>query len=193
MTIWATLMPGIWTGGEARTWFQKQDDEFRLNVSGTATGMVNDPVPVGNRRSAQLVMYKIESVSSLPKSTKPPAPVELAEDDALLLSEIHYGWSFTVIIVGTTRTLTTDVYDELQHRVEAGQAIEPVLQANNLAAVTSSRGLGFGYRTPRPDRLPVSWAAVEQRYDLAEPEPVLAQYTLLREIQPKLIRFSVGN
>jgi hypothetical protein len=102
---------------------------------------------------------------------------------------VHYGWSFTVVIVGTTRTLTNGVYDELQRRVEAGEPIEPVLRAHDLGAVTSSRGLGFGVRTPVPDRLPLSWDDLQQRYTLAEPQPVLAEYTLLRPLRPEPIPF----
>jgi len=93
-------------GGETRTWLRKQDDGFRLNVEGTAKGMLNDPVTVGDRRSAQLVVYKIDSIAALPESTVLPVLQELRDEEALLLSEVHYGWSFTVVIVGTTRTLT---------------------------------------------------------------------------------------
>jgi len=73
--------------------------------------------------------------------------------------------------------------------VEAGEPIEPVLRANDLEAVTSSRGLGFGVRTPTPDRLPLSWDDLQQRFDRAEPQPVLAEYTLLRSIRPEPISF----
>ena len=175
--------------GDTRTWLRKQDDAFRLNVEGTAKGMLNDPVPIGDRRSVQLVVYKIDSIAALPASAALPAPETLSDEEALLLSEVHYGWSFTVVIVGTTRTLTNSVYDELQRRVEAGAPIEPVLRANDLAVVTSSRGLGFGYRTPIPDRLPLSWDDLQQRYDPADPQPVLAEYTLLRPLRPKPIPF----
>ena len=176
-------------GGDTRTWLRKQDDAFRLNVEGTAKGMVNAPVPIGDRRSVQLVVYKIDSIAALPASAALPAPETLSDEEALLLSEVHYGWSFTVVIVGTTRTLTNGVYDELRRRVEAGAPIEPVLRANDLGAVTSSRGLGFGVRTPVPDRLPLSWDALQQRFELAEPQPVLAAYTLLRTIRPEPIPF----
>ena len=176
-------------GGDTRTWLRKQDDAFRLNVEGTAKGMVNRPVTVGDRRSVQLVMYKIDSIAALPESTALPAPNDLNENEALLLSEVHYGWSFTVVIVGTARTLTNAVYDELRRRVEAGTPIEPVLRAHDLGAVTSSRGLGFGYRTPVPDSLPLSWDDLQQRYDLSETQPVLAEYTLLRPIRPEPIPF----
>ena len=176
-------------GGDTRTWLRKQDDEFRLNVEGTAKGMVNRPVTVGDRRSAQLVVYKIDSIAALPASAALPAPETLSDEEALLLSEVHYGWSFTVVIVGTTRTLTNGVYDELQRRVESGEPVEPVLRAHDLVAVTSSRGLGFGYRTPTPDPLPLSWDDLQQRFELAEPQPVLAEYTLLRTLHPKPISF----
>ena len=176
-------------GGDTRTWLRKQDDAFRLNVEGTAKGMVNRPVPSGDRRSVQLVIYKIDSIAALPASAALPAPETLSDEEALLLSEVHYGWSFTVVIVGTTRTLTNGVYDELQRRVEAGDPIEPVLRAHDLRTVTSSRGLGFGVRTPVPDRLPLSWDALQQRYDLAAPQPVLAEYTLLRTLHPEPISF----
>jgi hypothetical protein len=175
--------------GDTRTWLRKQDDAFRLNVEGTAKGMLNDPVTIGDRRSAQLVVYKIDSIAALPASAVLPAPETLSDEEALLLSEVHYGWSFTVVIVGTTRTLTNGVYDELRRRVEAGTPIEPVLRAHDLAAVTSSRGLGFGVRTPVPDRLPLSWDDLQQRYDRADPQPVLAEYTLLRDIRPEPILF----
>ncbi len=175
--------------GDTRTWLRKQDDAFRLNVEGTAKGMLNDPVTVGDRRSAQLVVYKIDSIAALPASAALPAPETLSDEEALLLSEVHYGWSFTVVIVGTTRTLTNGVYDELRRRVEAGMPIEPVLRAHDLGAVTSSRGLGFGVRTPVPDRLPLSWDDLQQRYDRAEPQPVLAEYTLLRPLRPEPIPF----
>ena len=174
---------------DTRTWLRKQDDAFRLNVEGTAKEMVNRPVTVGDRRSVQLVMYKIDSIAALPESTALPAPNDLNESEALLLSEVHYGWSFTVVIVGTTRTLTNRVYTELQRRVEAGAPIEPVLRAHDLGAVTSSRGLGFGYRTPVPDPLPLSWNDLQQRYDLSETQPVLAEYTLLRPLRPEPIPF----
>ncbi|NBB73718.1 MAG: hypothetical protein GVY35_08575 [Bacteroidetes bacterium] len=176
-------------GGDTRTWLRKQDDAFRLNVEGTAKGMVNRPVPIGGRRSVQLVVYKIDSIAALPASTALPAPENLANDEALLLSEVHYGWSFTVVIVGTTRTLTNSVYADLQRRVEAGTPIEPVLRAHDLGAVTSSRGLGFGVRTPMPDPLPLSWDDLQQRYNLSEPQPVFAAYTLLRTIRPEPIPF----
>ena len=176
-------------GGDTRTWLRKQDDAFRLNVNGTAKGMLNRPVTIGDRRSVQLVMYKIDSIAALPESIALPAPEDLNENEALLLSEVHYGWSFTVVIVGTTRTLTNRVYTELQRRVEAGESIEPVLRAHDLGAVTSSRGLGFGYRTPVPDPLPLSWDDLQQRFDLAAPQPVLAAYTLLRPIRPEPILF----
>jgi hypothetical protein len=176
-------------GGDTRTWLRKQDDAFRLNVNGTAKGMLNDPVTVGDRRSAQLVVYKIDSIAALPASAALPVLQGLRDEEALLLSEVHYGWSFTVVIVGTTRTLTNGVYDELRRRVEAGMPIEPVLRAHDLGAVTSSRGLGFGVRTPVPDRLPLSWDDLQQRFDLAEPQPVLAEYTLLRPLRPEPIPF----
>ncbi|NBB74841.1 MAG: hypothetical protein GVY35_14345 [Bacteroidetes bacterium] len=176
-------------GGDTRTWLRKQDDAFRLNVEGTAKGMINRPVTVGDRRSVQLVMYQVDSIAALPESTVLPAPENLANDEALLLSEVHYGWSFTVVIVGTTRTLTNGVYADLQRRVEAGTPIEPVLRANDLGAVTSSRGLGFGVRTPLPDPLPLSWDDLQQRFDRADPQPVLAEYTLLRPLRPKPIPF----
>jgi len=176
-------------GGDTCTWLRKQDDAFRLNVEGTAKGMVNRPVTVGDRRSVQLVMYKIDSIAALPASAALPAPETLSDEETLLLSEVHYGWSFTVVIVGTTRTLTNGVYDELRRRVEAGAPIEPVLRAHDLGAVTSSRGLGFGYRTPVPAPLPLSWSDLQQRFDLAEPQPVLAEYTLLRDIRPEPIPF----
>lgn len=176
-------------GGETRTWLRKMADGFRLNVNGTATGMLNDPVPIGDRRSVQLTVYRIDSIAGLPASAALPASEGLADEDALLLSEVHYGWSFTVVIVGTTRTLTNSVYDELQRRVEAGTPIEPVLRAHDLAAVTSSRGLGFGVRTPMPERLPLSWDDLQRRYTLAEPQPVLAEYTLLRTLRPEPIPF----
>lgn len=171
-------------GGDTRTWLRKQDDRFRLNVEGTAKGMINEPVQIGDRRSAQLVVYKIDLIAALPESIALPLSQNLTDEESLLLSEVHYGWSFTVVIVGTVRTLTNRVYDELQRRVKASEPIEPVLLANDLAAVTSSRGLGFGYQTPTPDRLPLSWSDLQQRYDLAEPQPVLAEYTLLRTIRP---------
>jgi len=177
------------SGGDTRTWLRKQDDGFRLNVEGTAKGMVNRPVPIGDRRSVQLVMYKIDSIAALPTSAALPAPETLSDEETLLLSEVHYGWSFTVVIVGTTRTLTNSVYDELQRRVKAGEPIEPVLRAHDLAAVTSSRGLGFGVRTPTPERLPLSWDDLQRRYTLAEPQPVLAEYTLLRTLHPEPIPF----
>jgi len=176
-------------GGDTRTWLRKQDDAFRLNVEGTAKGMLNDPVTVGDRRSAQLVLYQIDSIAALSASTPFPAAETLRDEDALLLSEVHYGWSFTIVIVGTTRTLTNAVYDDLQRRVEAGTPIEPMLRAHDLGAVTSSRGLGFGYRTPLPDPLPLSWGDLQQRYDLADPQPVLAEYTLLRTVRPEPIPF----
>jgi len=176
-------------GGDARTWLRKQDDAFRLNVNGTAKGMLNDPVTVGDRRSAQLVVYKIDSIAALPASAALPVLQGLRDEEALLLSEVHYGWSFTVVIVGTTRTLTNGVYDELRRRVEAGMPIEPVLRAHDLGAVTSSRGLGFGVRTPVPDRLPLSWDDLQQRFDRAAPQPVLAEYTLLRPLRPEPIPF----
>ena len=174
-------------GGETRTWLRKQTDGFRLNVNGTAKGMLNDPVPIGDRRSVQLVVYKIDSIAALPASAALPAPETLSDEETLLLSEVHYGWSFTVVIVGTTRTITNGVYDELRRRVEAGEPIEPVLRANDLGAVTSSRGLGFGVRTPVPDPLPLSWDDLQQRFDLAAPQPVLAEYTLLRTLRPEPI------
>ena len=177
------------SGGAPRTWFRKQTDGFRLNVNGTAKGMLNDPVTIGDRRSAQLVIYKVDSVAALPPSARLPAFDALRDDDTLLLSELHTGWSFTVVIVGTTRTLTNRVFDELKRRVETGRPIEPVLRDYDLGAVTSSRGLGFGNRTPVPDRLPLSWNDLTARYDLAEPQPVLAEYTLLRDIRPEPIRF----
>ena len=176
-------------GGDTRTWLRKMADGFRLNVNGTATGMLNDPVTIGDRRSVQLTVYRIDSIAALPEPIALPAPEDLNENEALLLSEVHYGWSFTVVIVGTTRTLTNRVYDELQRRVEAGTPIEPVLRAHDLGAVTSSRGLGFGYRTPVPDPLPLSWDDLQQRFDLAAPQPVLAAYTLLRPIHPEPILF----
>jgi hypothetical protein len=176
-------------GGDTRTWLRKQDDAFRLNVDGTAKGMLNDPVPIGDRRSAQLVVYKIDSIAALPASAALPTPETLSDKEALLLSEVHYGWSFTVVIVGTARTLTNGVYDELRRRVEAGTPIEPVLRAHDLGAVTSSRGLGFGVRTPVPDPLPLSWDDLQQRFDRAAPQPVLAEYTLLRPLRPKPIPF----
>jgi hypothetical protein len=151
--------------------------------------MLNDPVTVGDRRSAQLVVYKIDSIAALPESAALPVLQGSRDEEALLLSEVHYGWSFTVVIVGTTRTLTNGVYDELERRVEAGDPIEPVLRAHDLGAVTSSRGLGFGVRTPVPDRLPLSWDDLQQRFELAEPQPVLATYALLRTIRPEPIPF----
>ena len=176
-------------GGDTRTWLRKMTDGFRLNVNGTATGMLNDPVPIGDRRSVQLTVYRIDSIAALSRIHRTACARGPGRRDALLLSEVHYGWSFTVVIVGTTRTLTNRVYDELQRRVEAGAPIEPVLRAHDLGAVTSSRGLGFGYRTPVPDPLPLSWDDLQQRFDLAAPQPVLAAYTLLRPIHPEPIPF----
>ena len=176
-------------GGETREWLRKQADAFRLNVNGTAKGMLNDLVPIGDRRSVQLTVYRIDSIAALPASAALPAAETLFDEETLLLSEVHYGWSFTIVIVGTTRTLTNSVYDELQRRVEAGTPIESVLRAHDLGAVPSSRGLGFGHRTPTPDRLPFSWSDLQQRYTLAAPEPVLAEYTLLRPLRPEPIPF----
>ena len=175
--------------GDTRTWLRKMTDGFRLNVNGTATGMLNDPVPIGDRRSVQLVMYKIDSIAALPQRPRAARTRGPDDEEALLLSEVHYGWSFTVVIVGTTRTLTNRVYDELQRPRGGGHAHRAGVARPRPGAVTSSRGLGFGYRTPVPDPLPLSWDDLQQRFDLAAPQPVLAAYTLLRPIHPEPILF----
>lgn len=175
----------------ARTWLRKQTDGFRLNVEGTANGMVNRRVPIGDRRAAALTVYKIDEVarlnvpSSLPSGTR--------DEAELLLSAIHYGWSFNVVIVGTTTTFTDAVVDMLRRRIEAGEPIEPLLRKHSLSPVVSSRGLGFGVRTPTPRQIPVRWDDVEQAYDLGTPAPVLAEYVLLRDVQPAPIEWAAGS
>lgn len=175
-------------GGETRTWFRRQTNDFGLNVEGTATGMINARVPVGDRRSAGLTIYKIDRIARIEvPETLPASP---GDDASVLLTEIHYGWAFQVVIVGTTETFTRAVADRLRRRIEAGRPIEPLLRRHDLSPVVSSRGLGFGMRTPMPDRLPLTWEAVEARYDLGAPEPVLAEYALLRDVHPAPIAWA---
>lgn len=73
--------------------------------------------------------------------------------------------------------------DQLRRRIESGQATEPLLRKHDLTPVFTSRGLGLRPMTPRPDRIPLTWEALQSTYDLQEPEPVLAEYTLLKSVR----------
>jgi hypothetical protein len=173
----------------ARTWFRVRTDDFRLNVAGTATGMLTERVPVGTRQAAALTIYKIDRVARLEGADPLPKPTG-DPDEALLLSALHIGWAMHIVLVGTRATFTRAVADALRQRIDDGRSIEPLLRRHDLSAVVSSRGLGFGYQTPRPTRIPLTWDELEAQYDLGAPEPVLAEYVLLRDVRPMPISWN---
>lgn len=45
---------------------------------------------IGDRRSVKLTIYKIDSITALPDSARLPDATQVAGEEALLFSEIHF-------------------------------------------------------------------------------------------------------
>jgi len=162
-------------------WLRRRTNDFTLNVDATALGMVNVTFPADTpRRHATFTVYRLTHVERQSVSRLP----EAREDAGLLLSAIYYGHAFNVTVVGDPGRFPLAAFDALAQRIESGGRIEPVLDRYDLQFADTGRGLdAILWQTP-PDVLPVRWAEVSAMYDLSDPEPVFAEYTLLRDVTP---------
>jgi len=162
-------------------WLRRRANDFTFNIDATALGMVKVTFPPDTpRRHATFTVYRLRHVQRQSVSRLPDA----RENAGLLLSAIYYGHAFNITIVGNRESFTLTAFDALTRAIESGDRIEPVLDRYNLEFTDTGRGLdAVLWQTP-PDVLPVRWADVARMYDLSAPEPVFAEYTLLRDVTP---------
>lgn len=162
-------------------WLRRRANDFTFNIDATALGMVKVTFPPDTpRRHATFTVYRLTHVERQSVSRLPDA----REDAGLLLSAIYYGHAFNITIVGDRERFTMAAFDALARTIESGERIEPVLDRYDLEFADTGRGLdAILWQTP-PDVLPVRWGDVAERYDLSAPEPVFAEYTLLRDVTP---------
>jgi len=162
-------------------WLRRRTNDFTFNIDATALGMVKVTFPADTpRRNATFTVYRLTHVERQSASRLPDA----REDAGLLLSALYYGHAFNITVVGDRERFTMAAFDTLARAIESGDRIEPVLDRYDLKFADTGRGLdAIIWQTP-PDVLPVRWADVAERYDLSAPEPVFAEYTLLRDVTP---------
>jgi hypothetical protein len=166
-----------------RALFRKQTNTFELNASASALGLINASASTSTqKRHAVLTVYSVSDVARLAAS---PAQAKGANAD-LFVSKIYYGWALNVVIEGSSTSFTTGVASSLQDMVGAGGSIEAVMEENNLRSEVILRGLESKSGTPP---VALTWQAVQRQFEIGDPQPILVEYTFLRDVSPTPIKW----
>jgi len=169
---------------ETGRWIRRRENVFTLNIGSTALGMESVTFDASEpRRVMSVTLYKLTGVKRLADSTI--QGLTATPDAGLMLTRIYYGQAFNLAIVGMEDTFTPATIAAVRRAYEDNRPLEPVLERFDLKVSAASRGLVTRVPwTAVPERIPRTWAQVEQMYPLEEPEPVFAEYTLLQDITP---------
>ena len=159
-----------------RAVFEKQTNSFQLNASASALNILTaEAGRESQSRHAVLTVYSVSEVASL---TASPAAAQGSTAD-LFVSKIYYGWALNVNISGNATSFTNGIAAELQQLAGAGGSIRNVVERNDLRSEVSLRGL-----TATSSDVPIAltWQQVTEQFDIGEPQPILIEYTFLRDV-----------
>jgi hypothetical protein len=128
-----------------------------------------------------VTLYKLTSVTRLADSNI--RGITATPDAGLMLTRIYYGQAFNLAIVGMEDTFTPAAISAVRRAYADDRPLEPVLERFDLKVSAASRGLVTRVPwTAVPERIPRTWAQVEEMYP--PEEPVFAEYMLLQDITP---------
>jgi hypothetical protein len=166
-----------------------QRSQFQLNATANALGLASAQWKDASQyRYAHLQVRHISEVRRLETSTPPTRSV----DADYFISAVYYGWSLDVMIRGRSNTFTRGVAARLDEVVQggaqggAGGSFKQVAQSNELTSEVKLRGLESESGGPT---VALSPQEVQQQFRVGEPQPILVEYTFLRETDTKPIEW----
>lgn len=171
-------------------WIRRRANVFTLNIGSTALGMESVTFDASEpRRVMSVTLYDLTHVTRLADSDIQGIAATPAA--SLMLTRIYYGRAFNLAVVAMKDTFTPDAVAAVRRAYEEDRPLEPVLERYDLNVSAASRGLVTRVPwTAVPERIPRTWAQVEEMYPLEEPEPVFAEYTLLQDVTPEPVEWA---
>ena len=170
-------------------WIRRRENVFTLNVGSTALGMESVTFDGSEpRRILSITLYKLTRVTRL--ASNDIQGLAATPDAGLMLTRIYHGRAFNLAVVATKDRFTPAAVSAVRRAYKENRPLEAVLERYNLKVSAASRGLVTRVPwTAVPERIPRTWAQVEQMYPMEEPEPVFAEYTLLQDVTPDPVQW----
>lgn len=161
-----------------------QQSQFQLNATANALGLLSGEwSDASKNRYALLKVQNITRVDRLDLQGGRPRNV----DADYFISAIYYGWSLDVMIRGRSSSFTSGVAANLQSVIgQPGGDFRRMAQSNQLTTKVRLRGL-----EPKGSSVPIALSAeeVRQNFRIAEAEPIMVEYTFLKDVESEPIEW----
>lgn len=166
-----------------------QRSQFQLNATATALGLASAQWKDASRyRYAHLQVREVSEVARL--STENPPPQD--SDADYFISAVYYGWSLDVMVRGRSKTFTRGVSARLQEVVQGGVggSFQQITRENELTTEVKLRGLEAKSGSPP---VALSREEVRNQFRIGEPQPILVEYTFLRDTETEPIEWGTRS